>query len=128
MDAAEAHRQLSTATGGQPYSPPLATEPPADPGSAQAVDPGHGALIEPPYVEAVGTPIPDGLNGIAAAFGHATSALEDFAANVRHLADVAGAVVDQDGREVWMTSGEVELDQWTQNLVDAAAVVRRQLG
>lgn len=129
MDAAEAHRQLTDATGArQPYGPPLEVPAPAEPGSAQAVDPGHGALVEPERIEVTGTVLPDGLNGVAAAFGHATSALEDFAVNVRHLADVAESVVDQDGREVWMTAGEVELDQWTQNLVDAAAVVRRQLG
>lgn len=128
MDAAEAHRKLSRATGAQPYTPPLEVPTAVEPGSAQAVEPGHGALIEPPRIEAADMVLPDGLNGIAAAFGHATAALEDFVASVAHLAEAAESVVDQDGREIWMTAGEVELDQWTQNLVNATAAVRRKLG
>jgi hypothetical protein len=70
----------------------------------------------------------EGLNSVATAFGHATSALEEFADAVHKLAETAEEVVDDDGREIWLTAGEVELDQWTQRLTDAAAVVRRQLG
>lgn len=128
MDAAEAHRQLSQATGAQPYAPPLETPVPLEPATAQAVDPGHAALVEPERIEATGTVLPGGVNGIAAAFGHATSAVEEFVATVTKLVETAEEVIDEDGREVWLTSGEVELDQWTQRLTDAAAVVRRQLG
>jgi hypothetical protein len=128
VDAAEAHRQLIQATGAQPYAPILEEPAALEPGSAQAVEPGHGALVEPPRIEATGTVLPGGLNGVALAFGHATSALEEFADSVRKLVETAEEVTDDDGREVWMTAGEVELDQWTQRLVDAAAVVRRKLG
>ena len=128
MDAAEAHRQLSRATGAQPYGPPLETPVPLETATGKAIDPGHAALIEPERIEATGTVLPGGLNGVAAAFGHATSAMEEFADTVRKLVETAEEVTDEDGREVWLTSGEVELDQWTQRLTDAAAVVRRQLG
>lgn len=52
----------------------------------------------------------------------------EYADAVRKLVETAEEVTDDDGREVWLTSGEIELDQWTQRLTDAAAVVRRQLG
>lgn len=54
--------------------------------------------------------------------------LEVLADAVRKLADVASEVVDDDGREIWLSAEEVELDQWTQRLIDATAVVRRLLG
>lgn len=129
MDAAEAHRQLTDATGArQPYAPPLEEPAAIEPDSAQAVDPGHGALVEPERIEATGTVLPDGLNGLARALGFAGERAEAFAAAARDLVEVAEEVIDDDGREVWMTAGEVELDQWTQRLTDAAATVRRQLG
>lgn len=123
MDADEAHRALMTATGGQPYAPRLEEPVAQEPSAGQALDPGHGALVEPERIVAA-----DGINAVAVAFGHATSALEEFADAARKLAEAAEEVVDQDGREIWMTAGEIELDQWTQRLTDAAAVVRRQIG
>jgi hypothetical protein len=109
MDAAEAHGRLMTATGGLPPRP-------------------HQLADRPPEERLAGRIDPRGVNGVAAAMGDATSALETFADAVRKLVETAEEVVDDGGREVWMTAGEVELDQWTQRLTDAAAVVRRQLG
>jgi len=74
------------------------------------------------------THLQQGVNAIAGAMGVAHDALEEFVAAVRKLADAAEEVTNDDGREIWMTAGEVELDQWTQRLTDASAVVRRQLG
>lgn len=51
-----------------------------------------------------------------------------YADAVWKLVETAEEVIDNDGREVWLTSGEIELDQWTQRLTEAAAAVRRQLG
>lgn len=128
MDAAEAHGRLMVATGGQPYTPKLEEPTPAEPSTAQAVVPGHGGMVEPERTETTATVLPGGLNGVALAIGQATTTLEEFADAARKLVETAEEVVDQDGREIWLTAGEVELDQWTQRLTDAAAVVRRQLG
>lgn len=110
MDAAEAHQRLTRATGGGP--PPRPNELASRPLEERLVELG----------------VPPGPSGVAVLFGHATAALEEFVDAVTKLAEVAEEVTNDDGREIWMTAGEVELDQWTQRLTDAAAVVRRQLG
>lgn len=109
MDAAEAHQQLSQVTGALPVRPSQLA---ARPVSERLADMG----VKDPS-----------LNDVAAAFGHATAALEQFAGSVQKLVDVAEELVDDDGREIWLTAGEVELDQWATRLTDAAADVRRQL-
>jgi len=116
MDAAEAHRQLSQITGGLPPRP-----------NHLAARPVEERLAELPVVSTA-KHLLTGVNGIASALGVAHDELEVLADAVRKLAETAEEVVDDDGREIWLTAGEVELDQWTQRLTDAAAVVRRQLG
>ena len=115
MDAAEAHRQLSRATGAPLRPDELARRPVEE------------RLAELP-VASRATHLRRGVNAIASAMGVAHDALEEFVAAVRKLADAAEEVTNDDGREIWMTAGEVELDQWTQRLTDATAAVRRQLG
>jgi hypothetical protein len=113
VDAAEAHRRLSEVTGGLPPRPSHLAGRPVEERLAEV------GVVRPPTEE---------LSSVATAFGHATAALEGFADAVRKLAEAAEEAVDDDGREIWLTAGEVELDQWTQRLTDAAVVVRRQLG
>lgn len=107
MDATDAHRKLIEATGG-----------------TQAALAGRA-------VTGVGSPIvvhPAAVNGIAAAFGNAMASLETFVAGVRELLDALGELVDDDGREIWMRAGEVELDQWAGRVILARDAVRRDLG
>lgn len=133
MDAAEAHQQLSRATGAQPYAPPLEVPVPLEPATGQAVDQGHAALVEPERLAA--GPGIEPANQVASHLGAALDGLQrlvdpinTFTSSVRDLLEVLDQLVDQDGREVWLTSGEVELDQWTQHVLDARDAVRRQLG
>lgn len=116
MDAAEAHQQLTRATGGQP---PRAHH--------LAARPVEERLAELP-VASRAAHLQTGVNAIASALGIAHDALEEFVVVALKLVETAEEVSDDDGREVWLTAGEVELDQWTQRLLDAAAAVRHQLG
>lgn len=115
MDAAEAHRRLSQVTGAPSRPDVFASRPVEE------------RIAELP-VASTAKHLQSGVNAIASAMGVAHDALEEFVRAVVKLAETAEEVIDQDGREVWLTAGEVELDQWTQRLSDATAVVRRQLG
>jgi hypothetical protein len=120
VDAAEAHRRLSEVTGGLPPRPSHLAGRPVEERLAEV------GVVQPPT---------DELNSVAASLGAALDGLQrlvdpvnTFTVAVRELLEALDDLVDQDGREIWLTAGEVELDQWTQRLTDAAAVVRRQLG
>lgn len=115
MDAAEAHRQLSRATGAPPRPNELASRPAEE------------RLAELP-VASRAPHLQQGVNAIASGLGVAHDALEELVVAVRKLTEIAEEVTDDDGREIWLTAGEVELDQWTSRLTEAAAIVRRQLG
>jgi hypothetical protein len=129
VDPAEAHRLSATATG-QAYRPPLEEHAFVEPDSAQAVDPGDSAaLVEPirlPAAEALTGVIP-AANSMAQTFRGVLDALEQFAANASGLLDVLEDLVDDDGREIWLTATEVELDQWAARVIEERNAVRRSL-
>lgn len=126
----EAHRTLMQATGGQPYRPPLEEHAFVEPDSAQAIDPGDSAaLVEPirlPASEALTGVIP-AANTMAQSFRGVLDALQTFVADVTGLLEVLDDLVDQDGREIWMTATEVELDQFVGRVIEERDAVRRSL-
>ena len=104
-----------------------------EPPAVQAVEPGHGALVEPPPL--IAGPGVEHANGVAANLGAALDGLQrlvdpvnTFTVAVRDLLEALDDFVDQDGREIWLRAGEVELDQWAGRVIDARDSVRRQLG
>lgn len=106
MDAAEAHAQLTTATGAaveQPAyrEPPteVVREPGGQPEPAQTFRHGDPTPTQDPIV----TPSP---------FGELLGAVNAVAATAGELVELLGALVDAEGRPIWMTAEEVELDQW----------------
>jgi hypothetical protein len=106
VDAAEAHRQLSQVTGAQPYTPP-----PEEPAAVEA-----------------STSVAGNLGAALDALQRLVDPVNTFTVAVRELLEALDEFVDQDGREIWLRAGEVELDQWTQRVIDARDGIRRQLG
>jgi hypothetical protein len=56
-----------------------------------------------------------------------SDAFQRLAADARSLLEVLDGLVDDDGREIWMTAGEVELDQWVEHVIEARDAFRRSL-
>lgn len=128
MDPAEAHAVGLTVTG-QAYTPPLVRQEFVEPDSAQAVDTGpSAALVEP---ERLPDDVPLGVlpaaNHAARSFRGVLDALTQLAADVSGLLDVLDDLVDDDGREIWLRAGEVELDQFVAHVIEERDAVRRSL-
>lgn len=157
MDSAEAHERLTRATGAQPYSPPLEQEPPEHAQAAGILKiPGelsaeHEAALlalsqgaqgpqlvritpdEAPVL--IGTldarpamvPLVPAANAVARSFGEAMASIGDFLECAGEVLDQLDQIEDDDGRAIWLTAGEVELDQWLGRLVAARDAMRDRL-
>jgi len=151
VDAAEQHAALMRATGGQPYAPPLETEPPE---SAQPTPIGETPpILAGIELEAAGRAFEQGLQGVqvmqtlptgekvevgptpllpaanevAKSFGQAMASIGDFLECASELLDQLDLIEDDDGRAIWLTTGEVELDQWLGRVSAARDAMRDRL-
>jgi hypothetical protein len=154
MDAAEQHAALMRATGGQPYRPPLETEPADSPDAVQPTPIGEvPPLLAGIELEAAGRAFEQGLQGVqvmqtlpsgakvevstaallpaanavARSFGEAMASIGDFLECASEVLDQLDLIEDDDGRAIWLTAGEVELDQWLGRLVAARDAMRDRL-
>lgn len=73
------------------------------------------------------TPLLPAANQVAKSFGEAMASIGDFLECASELLDQLDEVEDDDGRAIWLTAGEVELDQWLARLVAARDAMRDRL-
>lgn len=106
MDSADARRDLMAGTG-QPIR--RGPNPPS-------------ILVAAPAIQVTAnlTELTAHLNGFSAAIG-------DLAEAAGALVALLGDFVDQDGREIWLSAGEVELDQWAGQVIAARDALAKRL-
>lgn len=73
------------------------------------------------------TPLLPAANAVAKSFGEAMASIGDFLECASELLDQLDLVEDDDGRAIWLTAGEVELDQWLARLLAARDAMRDRL-
>lgn len=72
-------------------------------------------------------PLVPAANAVARSFGEAMASIGDFLECASELLDQLDVVEDDDGRAIWLTAEEVELDQWLGRLVAARDAMRDRL-
>jgi hypothetical protein len=73
------------------------------------------------------TPLLPAANAVARSFGEAMASIGDFLECASEVLDQLDLLEDDDGRAIWLTAGEVELDQWLGRLVAARDAMRDRL-
>jgi hypothetical protein len=73
------------------------------------------------------TPLLPAATAVARSFGEAMASIGDFLECASEVLDQLDLIEDDDGRAIWLTAGEVELDQWLGRLVAARDAMRDRL-
>lgn len=87
----------------------------------------HAALIRATGGQPYGPPLLPAANGLARSFGEAMASIGDFLECTSELLDQLDLIEDDDGRAIWITAGEVELDQWLGRVAAARDAMRDRL-
>lgn len=61
------------------------------------------------------------------ALSEATNLIGTVSVNAVELLDLLDQLEDDEGRQIWMVAGEVELDQWVEQVSRARDTLRRTL-